>query len=160
MARRLTVTDGYAVINAMADEMLGKNATITATDISSFVSVGETLLATGVENVINTLSLVASRSLIAIRPYQAKFRIVNALDSGMYSNRVRKISYYAKNALPTGASNTQLYGENLFQGADNGVHYDSSTPPVQMSVESMWLQEQPIAAEFWFAGMAVCLYTL
>lgn len=152
MARRLTVTDGYAVINAMADEMLGKNATITATDISSFVSVGETLLATGVENVINTLSLVASRSLIAVRPYQAKFRIVNALDSGMYSNRIRKISYYAKNALPTGASNTQLYGENLFQGADNGVHYDSSTPPVQMSVESMWRQEQPIAAEFWFAG--------
>lgn len=152
MARRLTVTDGYAVINAMADEMLGKNATITATDISSFVSVGETLLATGVENVINTLSLVASRSLIAVRPYQAKFRIVNALDSGMYSNRVRKISYYAKNALPTGASNTQLYGENLFQGADNGVHYNSSTPPQQMSVESMWLQEQPIAAEFWFAG--------
>ena len=152
MARRLTVTDGYAVINAMADEMLGKNATITATDISSFVSVGETLLATGVENVINTLSLVASRSLIAIRPYQAKFRILNTLDSGMYSNRIRKISYYAKNALPTGASNTQLYGENLFQGADNGVHFDSSTPPVQMSVESMWLQEQPIAAEFWFGG--------
>ena len=152
MARRLTVTDGYAVINAMADEMLGKNATITATDISSFISVGETLLATGVENVINTLSLIASRSLIAVRPYQAKFRILNALDSGMYSNRIRKISYYAKNALPTGASNTQLYGENLFQGADNGVHFDSSTPPVQMSVESMWKQEQPIAAEFWFSG--------
>lgn len=152
MARRLTVTDGYAVINAMADEMLGSNATITATDISSFVSVGETLLATGTENVINTLSLVASRSLVAIRPYQAKFRIVNALDSGMYSNRIRKISYYAKNALPTGASNTQLYGENLFQGADNGVHFDSSTPPVQMSVESMWKQEQPIALELWFGG--------
>ena len=78
MARRLTVTDGYAVINAMANEMLGKNATITATDISSFVSVGETLLATGVENVINTLSLVASRSLIAIRPYQARTRSFTA----------------------------------------------------------------------------------
>lgn len=152
MARRLTVTDGYAVINAMADEMLGNNATITATNTSSFISVGEELLATGVENVINTLSLVASRSLIAIRPYEAKFRLINALDSGMYSNRIRKISYYAKYALPTGASNTQLFGENLMQGADNGVHYDSSTPPVQMSVESMWKQEQPIALELWFAG--------
>ena len=152
MARRLTVTDGYAVINAMADEMLGNNATITATNTSSFISVGEELLAAGVENVINTLSLVASRSLIAIRPYEAKFRLINALDSGMYSNRIRKISYYAKYALPTGASNTQLFGENLLQGADNGVHYDSSTPPVQMSVESMWKQEQPIALELWFAG--------
>ena len=159
MSRRLTVTDGYAVINAMADEMLGNNATITATDVSSFISVGETLLATGTENVINTLSLVASRSLIAIRPYEAKFRLINALDSGMYSNRIRKISYYAKYALPTGASNTQLYGENLFQGADNGIHYDSSTPPVQMSVESMWKQEQPIALELWFGGSTEWQYS-
>ena len=159
MARRLNVTDGYAVINAMADEMLGKNATITATDLSSFISVGETLLNSGIENVINTLSLVASRDLIAVRPYQAKFRLVNALDSGVYSNRIRKISYYAKNALPTGASNTQLYGENLFQGADNGVHFDSSTPPVQQSVESMWRQEQPIALQLWFGGSTEWQYS-
>ncbi len=159
MARRLNVTDGYAVINAMADEMLGKNATITATDLSSFISVGETLLNSGIENVINTLSLVASRDLIAVRPYQAKFRLVNALDSGVYSNRIRKISYYAKDALPTGASNTQLYGENLFQGADNGVHYDASTPPVQQSVESMWRQEQPIALQLWFGGSTEWQYS-
>ena len=109
MARRLTVTDGYALINAMAAEMLGQNATIQAIDESTFASVGESILAAGTENVINTLSLVASRDLVAIRPYQAKFRLINALDSGMFSNRIRKISYYAKNAVPTGASNTNLY---------------------------------------------------
>lgn len=152
MARRLTTTDGYAFINAMADEMFGANATIQAIDESTFASVGESVLQAGTENVINTLSLVSSRELIAIRPYQAKFRIINALDSGMFSNRIRKISYYAKNAVPTGASNTQLYGENLMMGADNGVHFDTSTPPVQMSVESMWLQSTPVTYQAWFGG--------
>ena len=152
MARRLTVTDGYAVINALAEEMMGSNASVTATDLSSFVSVGETILQSGLENVLNTLSLVASRDIIAVRPYRAKFRLIDALDSGLYSNRIRKISYYAKYALPTGASNTQLFPENLMDGADDGVHYDSSTPPVQMSVESQWLQQAPIPLQMWFGG--------
>ena len=150
--RRLNVTDGYAVINAMAAEMFGQNATITATDISSFASVGESILNSGIDNVINTLSLVCSRDLIAIRPYQAKFRILNELDSGLFANRIRKISYYAKNAVPTGAANTQLFSENLGEGFDEGVHYDSSTPPVQMSVESQWLQSAPIVYQAWFGG--------
>lgn len=152
MARRLTVTDGYAIINAMAAEMLGENATIQAIDESTFASVGESILQAGTENVINTLSLVTSRDLVAIRPYKAKFRLINALDSGMFSNRIRKISYYAKRAVPTGASNTQLFDENLMMGADNGVHYDASTPPVQKSVESMWLQSTPVTYQAWFGG--------
>ena len=152
MARRLTVTDGYALINAMADEMFGANASVTAIDESTFASVGESILAAGTENVINTLSLVASRDLVAIRPYKAKFALIDALDSGMFSNRIRKISYYAKYATPTGASNTQLFVENLGEGFDNGVHYDSSTPPVQMSTESMWLQSAPVTWQAWFGG--------
>ena len=152
MPRRLNVTDGYAIINIMAAEMFGQNGTITAIDESSFVSVGESILQSGIENVINTLSLVCSRDLVAIRPYAAKFRLINALDSGMFANRIRKISYYAKNAVPTGASNTDLFAENLGMGFDNGVHYDSSTPPVQQSVESMWLQSTPVVYQAWFGG--------
>ena len=151
MARRLTVTDGYAIINAMAAEMLGTNATIQAIDESTFASVGESVLQAGTENVINTLSLVCSRDLVAIRPYQAKFRLINALDSGMFSNRVRKISYYAKAAVPTGASNTDLYPENLGMGWDNGVHQGGS-PAVDKSVESMWLQSTPVSYQAWFGG--------
>ena len=152
MPRRLNVTDGYTIMNAMADEMLGVNSTIQAIDASTFASVGESVLQAGTENVLNTLSLVCSRDLIAIRPYQAKFRLINALDSGMFSNRIRKISYYAKDAVPTGASNTDLYDENLGMGFDNGVHYDSSTPPVQKSVESMWYQSTPVTYQAWFGG--------
>ena len=152
MARRLTVTDGYALINALAEEMFGQNATVTATDISTFASVGESILASGTENVINTLSLICSRDLVAVRPYKAKFALIDALDSGMFSNRIRKISYYAKKATPTGASNTQLFAENLGEGFDNGVHYDSQTPPVQQSTESMWLQSAPVVWQAVFGG--------
>lgn len=148
MPRRLTTTDGYAFINAMAAEMLGQNATIQAVDESTFASVGESILQAGTENVINTLSLVASRNLIAIRPYKAKFRLMNALDSGMFSNRIRKISYYAKNATPTGASNTQLF-TNLAMGFDNGQNPSGGTP---QSTESMWLQSTPVTWQSWFGG--------
>ena len=148
MSRRLTTTDGYAFINAMAAEMFGQNATIQAIDESTFASVGESILQAGTENVINTLSLVASRNLIAIRPYKAKFRLMNALDSGMFSNRIRKISYYAKNATPTGASNTQLF-TNLAMGFDNGQNPSGGTP---QSTESMWLQSTPVTWQSWFGG--------
>ena len=148
MARRLTTTDGYAFINAMAAEMFGQNATIQAIDESTFASVGESILQAGTENVINTLSLVASRNLIAVRPYKAKFRLMNALDSGMFSNRIRKISYYAKNATPTGASNTQLF-TNLAMNFDNGQNPSGGTP---QSTESMWLQSTPVTWQSWFGG--------
>jgi len=148
MPRRLNVTDGYAIINAMSAEMLGSNTTIQAIDESSFASVGESLLNLGIENVINTLSLVCSRDLVAIRPYAAKFRLINALDSGMFSNRIRKISYYAKNAVPTGASNTQLF-TNLQMDFDNGQNPSGGTP---QSTESMWLQSAPVVWQAWFGG--------
>ena len=148
MPRRLNVTDGYAIINAMSAEMLGSNATIQAIDESTFASVGESLLNSGIENVVNTLSLVCSRDLVAIRPYAAKFRLINALDSGMFSNRIRKISYYAKNAVPTGASNTQLF-TNLQMDFDNGQNPSGGTP---QSTESMWLQSAPVVWQAWFGG--------
>ena len=148
MARRLNVTDGYAIINAMADEMLGKNATIQAIDESTFSSVGESIMNAGTENVINTLALVTSRDLVAIRPYRAKFRLINALDSGMFANRIRKISYYAKESTPTGASNTQLY-TNLAMGYDNGQNPSGGTP---QSTESMWLQSTPVTYQAYFGG--------
>lgn len=144
MARRLTTTDGMAIINAMSEEMLGENATIQAIDASTFVSVGETLLSAGVENVMNTLALVCSRDLIAIRPYKAKFQLINALDSGMFSNRIRKISYYAKDAVNTGASNTNVK-TNLAMGYDAGTNGGNST-------ESQWLQSTPVTYQATFGG--------
>ena len=126
-ARNLTPLDCYALINAVAKEATGQQATIQAQDTSSFVSVGETILNTGTENTLNALSIVLGRTFTAVRPYEAKLRMINALNSGLYTNRIRKISYYSREAEPSGAFNTNLY-LNHAMGFDNGSNPSGGTP--------------------------------
>lgn len=144
MARSLTPRDCYALINLMVKEATGQDATIQAVDPSTFVSVGETILNTGYENTLNAISMVLGRTMMAVRPYKAKLYLINALNSGLYANRIRKISYYAREAEESGAFNTQLY-TNHAMGYDNGNNAGSSTA-------SMWVQNQPVPLELNFAG--------
>lgn len=150
MARTLTPQDAYALVNLMVKEQTGQDATIQAVDTSSFVSVGEHLLAAGTENVLNTLGLVLGRTMIAVRPYKAKLNIINNIDNGMYATRLRKISYYSKDAQPSGAFNTQLF-TNLAQGFDNEENPSGGTP---QSTKSEWEQNQGIPLEMNFGGMS------
>ena len=148
MARTLTPQDAYALVNLMVKEQTGQDGTIQAVDSSSFVSVGEQILSAGTENVLNTLGLVLGRTMIAARPYSAKLKILNPVESGMYANRIRKISYYSREAKPSGAFNTQLF-TNLQTGFDNGENPSGGTP---QSTESMWVQNQPVPLEMNFGG--------
>lgn len=142
--RVLTTKDAYSIVNLMVKEATGQDATIQAVDSSTFVSVGETLLASGVENTLNTLALVLGRTFMAVRPYEAKLRIINALNSGIYANRMRKISFYSREAVIDGASNTDLK-TNFATGYDNGSNSGASTA-------SMWEQNQPVPLELNFGG--------
>ena len=144
MARTLTTKDAYQIINLLVREATGQDATIQAVDPSSFVSVGETVLATGVENTLNALSLVLGRTFAAVRPYNAKFASLNAINSGLYANRIRKISFYAREAVVDGAENTDLK-TNFADGYDNGSNGGASAA-------SMWEQNQPLPLEMNFAG--------
>ena len=148
MARTLTPQDAYALVNLMVKEQTGQDATIQAVDSSSFVSVGEQLLAAGTENVLNTLGLILGRTMVAVRPYKAKLNIINAINSGMYANRIRKISYYSREAEEVGAFNTQL-NTNLAMGFDNGENPSGGTP---QSTPSMWVQNQPVPLQMNFGG--------
>lgn len=147
MGKVLTVQDCHNIMNSLVKQATGQQS-ITVIDSSSFVSAGETVLATGTENVINSLSLIIGRTLVAVRPYKAKFLLINALNSGVYSNRIRKISYYSKDAQASGMYNTQLY-TNLKEGYTNGQNVIAENPT---STKSMWEQNQPIALEMNFAG--------
>ena len=144
MARTLTTKDAYQIINLLVREATGQDATIQAVDPSTFVSVGETVLATGVENTLNALSLVLGRTFAAVRPYNAKFASINAINSGLFANRIRKISFYAREAVIDGAENTDLK-TNFADGYDNGSNSNASAP-------SMWEQNQPLPLEMNFAG--------
>ena len=156
MARALTAQDAYAIINLVAKEATGQNPSITAIDPSTFVSVGETILNTGTENTLNALSLVLGRTYAAVRKYNAKFAIVNTLNSGLFTNRIRKISFYARDDQASGAFNTNLY-TNHAMGFDNGANPSGGVP---QSVGTMWEQNQPVPLELNFAGRSVWDYSL
>lgn len=151
MARTLTPIDACAIVNLMVAEMTGQDASIQTVNSSNFVSVGESILRSGTENTLNTLSLVLGRSFMAVRPYKAKLAILNTLNSGLYANRVRKISYYSRWSQESGAFNTDLW-TNHAMGFDNGSNESGGTP---QSLPSMWEQNQPIPMEFNFGGRSV-----
>ena len=150
MARRLAPTDCYALMNALVAEATGQQASIQAVDTSSFVSAGEIALATGTENVLNSLGMVVNRRLVAVRPYNAPLRLINAIDTGLYSDRLLKDSFYSRYAQPSGAFNTDLY-TNLAQGFTAGENIGGS-PAAAQSTKSQWEQNLPVALELSFAG--------
>lgn len=145
--RVLTPVDCYALINSIYKEITGQENTLVATDTSSFVSVGESILRSGTENTLNAISLVLGRTFMAVRPWKAKLAIINALNSGLYSNRLRKISFYSRRAQASGAFNTNLY-TNHAMGYDNGSNSGASLP-------TMWEQNQAVPLEMNFGGRSV-----
>ena len=150
MARTLTPRDIHALMNSLVKQATGQQA-ITVVDASTFVSAGETVLATGMENVVNALNIVLNRTLVAARPYNAKLKLMQALDTGVYSNRLRKISFYSRFAKPDGSHNTNLF-TNLAEGFTAGENISSGTA---QSTKSQWEQNPPMPLEMNFAGSSV-----
>lgn len=151
MARSLTPRDAHVLMNALVKEATGQNSSIQVVDSSTFVSAGETVLATGVENTLNSLALVLGRRFMAVRPYRARLRNINALNTGLYTHRLSKISFYSRKALASGDWNTQLNPENLAAGVDN----TGSTTSGHERTPSMWEQHPAIALEMNFGGSSV-----
>lgn len=151
MARVITPQDAHVIMNELVQQATGM-ANIAEADISDFVSAGELVLSTGMENVFNALSVVLNRTLVAARPYNAKLKLIQSLDTGAWSNRLRKISFYSQYALPDGYHNTDLY-TNLAAGFTNGQNPDSNADP--QSTKSMWEQHPPMPFEMNFAGTSV-----
>lgn len=146
MARTFTPQDCHALMTLLVEQATGqKNVTVTNT--SDFVSAGETVLSTGVENTLNSLAIVVGRTLMAVRPYKAKLSLIDALNTEGYTSRLRKISVYSRNPQASGDWNTQLH-TNLMGGYDNGSNGGQSTA-------SMWEQNKPEVLEMNFGGQTV-----
>lgn len=149
MARAYTPVDAHTLMNLLVKQATGQQS-VTVTDTSSFVSAGELVMGTGTENVLNALSIIIGRTFVAVRPYDAKLTVFNAINTAMYTNRFRKISFYAKDAQPAGFVNTDLF-TNLKNGYTNG----QNTPADPDSTKSMWEQNQGIPLEMHFGGQSV-----
>lgn len=152
MSRALTPKDAHVLMNLLVKEATGQDATIQVVDSSSFVSAGETVLATGTENTINSLAIVLGKTLMAVRPYKALFNIISAMNTNLYNTRMRKISVYSKEAQASGDWNTQLF-TNLANGFDNGEN--PTNLGVAQSTKSMWVQNPAVVLEMNFAGQSV-----
>jgi len=152
MARTLTPRDAHALVNLIAKELTGQNGSIQNVTTDNFISVGETIMSYPTENVYNAISMPLLRTLIAARSIDDEMLLINALNSGVYSSRVRKISYLSRYAKPAGSFNTQLY-TNLAAGFTNGQNKDSNGDP--QSTKSQWEQCPVVPIELNFGGSSV-----
>ncbi len=115
MANTLTPIDVYSLINSIASQATGQT-TLTATDTSSFVTVGETLLRTGTENTLNAISAVLADTIFSVRPYQGKLKSLYRTQR-RWGAQVRKIVNLYTETEETQDYNTDI---NATQLADGG----------------------------------------
>lgn len=146
MARAFTPIDACAIMTTLVEQITGETG-VAQVDASTFASSGELVMSYGTEKVLDTLSILIGRTLMAVRPYEAKYRIINALNTNLYSNRLRKISFYSKKPQNAGDFNTNLF-TNFADGYDNGTNGGQS-------VGSMWVQNKPKVLEMNFGGQFV-----
>jgi len=87
----MSIEQAYTLITALHEQATGETA-ITPTDLSSFVSVAQKTLQAGTEKVMNALSIVLTRTIIAVRPYERKFSGLE-VTADRWGGLVRKISF-------------------------------------------------------------------
>lgn len=146
----LTPIESYAVINALADQAIGRGV-ITSVDATNFVSVGDQILATGVDNVISSISILITRVVNKSRAYTAKYASVMA-DSTAYGNRLLKRKTYSKKAIAAKNVNTDAgtyIGDGL-NAETTGSQWDMSfTPALEISYggSDVWSYQMPTITE-------------
>ena len=148
----LTPVDAYAVINELSKQALGSKA-VTTVDATNFVSVGDQILATGTDNVINSISILVTRVVNKARAYTGKLQSVMA-DSTTYGNRLLKRKTYSKEAIPAGNVNTDL-NTNIGDGLNAetsgvGSQWDMSfAPALELSYggSDVWSYQMPTVTE-------------
>lgn len=94
----------YQLINAIHQEATGQ-VSIQPTDLSSFISVAQATLQSGYENTLNAITQVLSRTIIAVRPYDEKFKGLQ-MSADEWGGIIRKINFADREAIedPTHAT--------------------------------------------------------
>ena len=90
MANDLTFKQLATVLNSIVEQATGK-ASITPTNTSEFVAVGQTALLAGYDPVMNAVSQTLSKTIFSVRPYYEKFQGLR-VDALRWGNHVRKLN--------------------------------------------------------------------
>lgn len=81
----------YQLINAIHQEATGQTS-LTPTDLSSFISVAQATMLSGYENTLNAITQVLQRTIIAVRPYDEKFKGLQ-MSADAWGGIIRKINF-------------------------------------------------------------------
>ena len=89
----MTFQDISAVLAEINKLATGQESETEIVDTSTFVSVAEATLRTGTDNLLNALSQVMTRTIFAVRPYNAMMRGLEK-DGSAWGNHVRKVNFF------------------------------------------------------------------
>lgn len=151
MARVLTPKDIHVLMNSLVRQATGQS-NLVVSDTSSFISAGETLMQSPKENIMSALTMIMGRTFSAAREYRGNLWMLNAINTGVYTSRFRKISFYSKDAMASGYYNTDLY-TNFAEGFTAGENKDANGVP--QSTKSQWEQTNKYPLEVTFGGSSV-----
>ena len=84
-------TQAYALINELHEQVTGEKS-IAPVNTSEFVSMANTILHAGREQVLSALSIVVSRLIVSVRPYTSKFKGIE-VDADRFGGIRRKVKY-------------------------------------------------------------------
>ena len=147
MAYNYKPQDICALLTAVEKQITGRDD-IETIDTSNYVSALQRIASYGKENVMNALSVPLGKTFMAVRPYDAKLLLINAVDMGTLTSRIRKISYYADEPLNSAAWNTELNGEplytNLKNGFTGGQNKDNEGNPQSLKSQFEQVVKEPV----------------
>ena len=87
----MTIEQASTLLAAIHDQVTGET-TLAPTNISDFVSVAQATLQAGYETVLGAITQVITKTLIAVRPYDRKFKGLE-VSSDRWGGIVRKINF-------------------------------------------------------------------
>lgn len=131
MANTLTPRDVYQLMNEIVAQATGRND-LTVVDTTTFTTVGETLLRTGTENLMNAISTVVGKTIFSIRPYQRKLSSLE-VDPQRWGAQVRKVKYIAKDLEASQDYNTDLNPNQLANGNSIDMYKINAPEAVQLN---------------------------
>lgn len=87
----MSIEQAYSLIQSIHNQVTGNNS-LAPVDTSSFISVAQATLQAGYDSVIAAISQVVSKTLIAVRPYQRKFKGLE-VTTERWGGIIRKINF-------------------------------------------------------------------
>lgn len=87
----MSVEQAYQLLNSLHEQATGQSS-LAPTDLSGFVSMAQATLRAGYDPIINALSQMVGRTIVAVRPYSAKFKGLE-LTNQRWGGITRKISF-------------------------------------------------------------------